>query len=161
MSAPLSEVSLPYGANDLKLTQYGDALGMVLGTVSVDLPYLQHLNFTEAEEFAELRGDDKLITTRGRGAQVNWDIEGGGISSKAWAVITGGSVIERGLEPYREIEIRKKATQKRPFFRIDGKIISACGSTVAVPTVISPQTSPMASSRQAPLLVSGCLCSMT
>jgi hypothetical protein len=130
MSAPLSEVSLPYGANDLKLTQYGDALGMVLGTVSVDLPYLQHLNFTEAEEFAELRGDDKLITTRGRGAQVNWDIEGGGISSKAWAVITGGSVIERGLEPYREIEIRKKATQKRPFFRIDGKIISDSGGDI-------------------------------
>ena len=130
MSAPLSEVSLPYGANDLKLTQYADALGMVLGNASVDLPYLQHLNFTEAEEFAELRGDDKLITTRGRGSQVNWDIEGGGISSKAWAVITGGSVIERGLEPYREIEIRKKATQKRPFFRIDGKIISDSGGDI-------------------------------
>lgn len=128
----LQDTALPYGANDLKLTQYDDALGMVLGTVSVDLPYLQHLNFTEAEEFQELRGDDKLITTRGRGSQVNWDIEGGGISSKAWATFTGGSVIERGLEPFREIEIRKRSTQARPYFRIDGKIISDSGGDVLV-----------------------------
>lgn len=128
----LQDTALPYGANDLKLTQYTDTLGMVLGATSVDLPYLQHLNFTEAEEFQELRGDDKLITTRGRGSQVNWDIEAGGISSQAWAVLTGGSVIERGLEPLREIEVRKRATQPRPYFRIDGKIISDSGGDVLV-----------------------------
>src|SRR5213596_1251302 len=101
MTAPVTD-GLPYGVRDLKLTGYTDALGMVLGPASVDLPYIQTLNFTEAEEFAELRGDDKLITTRGRGSMVNWDLESGGLPIAAWAVFTGGSVIERGLAPNRE-----------------------------------------------------------
>jgi hypothetical protein len=79
-----------------------------------------------------LRGDDKLITTRGRGSMVNWDLESGGLPIAAWAVFTGGSVIERGLEPDREIELQKKATQSRPWFRIDGKIISDSGGDVLV-----------------------------
>jgi hypothetical protein len=131
MTAPVAD-GLPYGVRDLKLTQYLDALGMVLGPTSVDLPYIQTLNFTEAEEFSELRGDDKLITTRGRGSMVNWDLESGGLPIAAWAVMTGGSVIERGLTPNREIELQKKATQTRPWFRIDGKIISDSGGDVLV-----------------------------
>lgn len=131
MTTPLAD-ALPYGVRDIKLTQYTDALGMVLGQTSVDLPYVQTLNFTEAEEFAELRGDDKLITTRGRGSMVNWDLESGGIASSAWAVFTGGSVVESGLAPNRVVELRKKATQARPWFRIDGKIISDSGGDVLV-----------------------------
>lgn len=123
---------LPYGVRDIKLTPYTDALGMVLGTTSVDLPYIQTLNFSEAEEFSELRGDDKLITTRGRGSMVNWDLESGGLPIHAWAVMTGGTVVERGLTPNREVELRKKATQARPWFRIDGKIISDSGGDVLV-----------------------------
>lgn len=131
MTAPVSD-GLPYGVRDLKLTEYIDDLGMVLGTQSVDLPYMQTLNFTEAEEFAELRGDDKLVTTRGRGSQVNWDLEAGGLSVPAWATFTGGSVIEDGLTPNRIIELQKKSTQSRPFFRIDGKMISDSGGDVLV-----------------------------
>lgn len=131
MTAPVAD-GLPYGVRDVKLTQYLDALGMVLGPSSVDLPYIQTLNFTEAEEFSELRGDDKLVTTRGRGSMVNWDLESGGLPIAAWAVMTGGSVIERGLTPDREIELQKKATQTRPWFRIDGKIISDSGGDVLV-----------------------------
>ena len=131
MTAPVTD-ALPYGARDLKLTQYTDAAGMVLGTTSVDLPYLQHLNFTEAEEFTELRGDDRVITTRGKGSNVNWDIEAGGISSACWAVLTGGSVVETGLTPNRIVELRKKATTSRPWFRADGKIISDSGGDILV-----------------------------
>ena len=131
MTAPVSD-GLPYGVRDIKLTQYEDALGMVLSDTSVDLPYIQTLNFSEAEEFSELRGDDKLITTRGRGSMVNWDLESGGLPIAAWAVMTGGTIIERGLTPNREIELQKKATQSRPWFRIDGKIISDSGGDVLV-----------------------------
>lgn len=131
VSAPVSD-ALPYGVRDIKLTQYSDALGTVLSTTSVDLPFIQTLNFSEAEEFSELRGDDKLITTRGRGAMVNWDLESGGLPIAAWAVITGGSVIEKGVSPNRIIELQKKATQARPWFRIDGKIISDSGGDVLV-----------------------------
>lgn len=131
MTAPVPD-GLPYGVRDIKLTQYTDAVGTTLDTTSVDLPYIQTLNFTEAEEFQELRGDDKVITTRGRGSQVNWSLEAGGISTAAWAVITGGSVTETGVTPDREIELRKKATTSRPFFRIDGRVISDSGGDVLV-----------------------------
>jgi hypothetical protein len=131
MTSPVP-TGLAYGCRDVKLTQYADATGTVLSPTSVDLPYIQHLNFTEAEEFAELRGDDKLITTRGKGSQVNWDLEAGGLEVAAWAVITGGDVIETGLTPNRVQEIRKRATQQRPWFRIDGKIISDSGGDVLV-----------------------------
>lgn len=131
MTAPVAD-ALPYGARDLKLTQYADAVGTVLGDTSVDLPYLQHLNFTEAEEFSELRGDDKLITTRGRGSQVNWDIEAGGMNSACWAIITGGSVVETGVTPNRIVELKKRASASRPYFRIDGKIISDSGGDILV-----------------------------
>ena len=131
MTAPVAD-ALPYGCRDIKLTQYQDALGMVLGTASVDLPYIQTLNFTEAEEFQELRGDDKLITTRGKGSSVNWDLESGGIAAAAWKVITGGDVVEVGVTPNRVVEIRKKATQARPWFRVDAKIISDSGGDILV-----------------------------
>ena len=128
---PVSD-ALPYGVRDIKLTQYTDAVGTELGETSVDLPYIQTLNFTEAEEFQELRGDDKVITTRGRGSQVNWSLEAGGISTAAWAVFTGGSVVETGTTPNRVSELRKKATTSRPFFRIDGRVISDSGGDVNV-----------------------------
>lgn len=131
MTAALSD-ALPYGCRDVKLTQYIDAAGMVLGTTSVDLPYAQTFNFTEAEEFAELRGDDKLITTRGRGSNVNWDLEAGGLAVKPWCVFSGGSVIESGLTPNRVVEVQKKGSNDRPWFRVDGRIISDSGGDILV-----------------------------
>lgn len=131
MTAPVSD-ALPYGVRDLKLTPYTDAVGTVLASTSVDLPYIQTLNFTEAEEFQELRGDDKVITTRGRGSQVNWSLEAGGLSTTAWAAITGGVVTETGTTPSRVVELRKKATTARPFFRTDGRIISDSGGDINV-----------------------------
>lgn len=131
MTSPVAD-ALPYGVRDCKLTEYVDAAGNVLGATSVDLPYMQTLSFSESEEFQELRGDDKLITTRGQGAQVDWDLEAGGMSTAVWAILTGGSVIETGLTPNRVIELRKKSTESRPYFRIDGKIISDSGGDILV-----------------------------
>lgn len=131
MTAPVAD-ALPYGIRDAKLTPYTDAQGNVLDNESIDLPNMQTLSFSESEEFAELRGDDRLITTRGQGSQVDWSLEAGGISIKAWAIMSGGTVIETGLTPNRKIILRKKATDTRPFFRIDGRIVSDSGGDVQV-----------------------------
>ena len=131
MTAPVSD-ALPYGVRDATLTQYTDSGGTVLSTTAVKLPYMQHLNFTEAEEFTELRGDDRLVTTRGKGSQVNGDIESGGLPIAIWAIITGGSVIATGLTPNRISELQKRATTTRPFWRVDGKIISDSGGDILV-----------------------------
>lgn len=129
MTAPMPE-SLPYGMRDLKVTPYADAIGSVLGSTSYDLPHMQTLTFGETEEYEELRGDDKLVATHGKGAQVEWDLEAGGISLKVWSILTGGQIIESGTTPNRKVIMRKRASDARPYFRIDGQVISDAGGDV-------------------------------
>ena len=131
MTAPVAD-ALPYGVRDIKLTPYSDSSGTVLSNASIDLPNIQTLSFSESEEFQELRGDDRLITTRGKGAQVDWSMEAGGLSLKAWSIMSGGTIIETGTTPNRKIIVRKKATDARPFFRIDGRVVSDSGGDVHV-----------------------------
>lgn len=129
MSAPLT-TALPYGIRDCKLTEYTDASGSLLSGSSVDLPNMQTFSFSETEEFNDLRGDDRLIATRGQGAMVEWELEAGGISFAAWAVMSGGQVIESGVAPNRKRVIRKKGTDQRKYFRCHGRAISDSGGDV-------------------------------
>ena len=131
MTAPM-QTALPYGIRDIKLTPYVDALGTVLGSTSVDLPYAQTMSFSEAENFEELRGDDKLITTHGQGAQVDLSLEAGGISLAAWKILTGGSLIESGLAPNRKVMLRKRSSDVRPFWKAEGQSISDSGGDLHV-----------------------------
>lgn len=126
MSAPL-QTSLPYGIRDVKLTPYTDALGTILGNASIDLPYMQTFSFSEAEEFTEMRGDDKLVTTHGQGANVDWSLEAGGISLQAWRLMSGGTLVEEGVAPARRIRLRKRGTDQRPYFKVEGQSISDSG----------------------------------
>lgn len=126
----MPDAALPYGVRDCKLTPYTDAGGTVLGGSSTDLPNMQTYSFTETEEFQELRGDDRVVTTRGQGAQVEWQLESGGISIKAWSIMSGGQVIESGLTPNRKITLRKFGSSNRPFFRVEGQAISDSGGDV-------------------------------
>lgn len=122
--------SLPYGLRDVKLTPYTDATCTTLASTSVDLPNSRTLSFAEAEEFQELRGDDKVITTRGRGANVDWDLEAGGLSFEALLVIAGGLLTSSGTTPNQIKTFKKKVTHARPFFQIEGQIISDSGGDV-------------------------------
>lgn len=122
--------ALPYGMRDVKITEYADAGGTVLGDVSLDLPNMQTFSWSETEEFQELRGDDKLVTVRGQGAQVDGSVEAGGISLAVWAVFTGGQIIEEGLTPNRRVILRKFATNSRRYFRAEGQAISDSGGDI-------------------------------
>ena len=95
--------TLPYGLRDVKVTPYTNST--TLGT-SVDLPASRTFSFEEGEDFEELRGDDKLIAMRGNGASVSWELESGGIS----------------LEAYK-----KKVTDSRPEFKVEGQAMSESG----------------------------------
>ena len=128
--APLPVTALPYGVRDCKITLYSDAAGTTLGSVSIDLPNMQTFSFSETEEFQELRGDDRVVTTRGQGAQVEWSIEAGGVALRVWAALSGGEIIESGTTPNRKVIIRKKSSDNRPFFRLEGQAISDSGGDV-------------------------------
>lgn len=122
--------ALPYGLHDVKITPYADEGGTVLGDTSYDLPHAQTFSFNETEEFQELRGDDRLVATHGNGAQVDWNLEAGGINLVIWSILTGGQLIASGLTPNREEIMRKRGTDVRPYFRVEGQVISESGGDI-------------------------------
>lgn len=122
--------ALPYGLRDVKITPYTDDGGTVLGTVSYDLPNAQTFTFNETEEYQELRGDDRLVATHGNGAQVDWSLEAGGISLPVWSIFTGGQMVVSGLTPNRVETLRKKGSDIRPYFRVEGQALSESGGDI-------------------------------
>jgi hypothetical protein len=115
---------LPYGLRDVKLTPISAA--GAYGTM-VDLPVSRTLSFTESEDFTDLRGDDSLVASRGSGPSVSWDLEAGGISLEAYAVIAGGTVTASGVTPNQKKSYTKTGDQSRPYFMIEGKSINDNG----------------------------------
>jgi hypothetical protein len=127
---PLTTIPLPYGLRDVKITPYSDAAGSTLAGTSIDFPYSRTFSFTEAEDFEELRGDDKVVTTRGKGASVSWELEGGGLSFEAVAAMYGGTVTTTGTTPAQVKTWKKKVTDVRPWFKVEGQSISDSGGDV-------------------------------
>lgn len=124
---PLTTIPLPYGLRDVKITPYTDAAATTLAGTSIDMPYGRTFSFSAAEDFEELRGDDKVITTRGKGEAVDWDLEGGGISLEACAAMYGGTVATSGTTPAQVKTLSKIVTATRPYFKIEGQAISDSG----------------------------------
>jgi len=120
----------PYGLRQLMLTPYVDAQGTILASTSYPMPVAMTMGFSETEQFDELRGDDVLVAVHGRGAQVDWSLEAGGLPIKCWSIISGGMVIESGVTPNRQVRMRKSADDQRPYFRADGRSVSDSGGNV-------------------------------
>lgn len=120
----LSSTALPYGLRDVKVTPIDQA--GTLGT-PIDLPNSRTFSFEENEEFEELRGDDKVVATRGQGASVGWELESGGISLEAYATINGGTVVEDGVTPDLKKTYTKLASDAKPRFQVEGQAISESG----------------------------------
>lgn len=117
--------ALPYGLRDVKLTAYTDAT--TLAASSIDLPNARTFSFEEAEEFNELRGDDKIVATVGQGPSVEWELESGGISLEAYQVLNGGTLTTSGVAPNTVTTYSKKTTDARPEFKVEGQAISESG----------------------------------
>lgn len=116
---------LPYGLRDVQLRAISAA--GVVSTTSVDLPVSRTLSFSETEDFEELRGDDKVEASHGSGPTVEWDLESGGISFEAYALLAGGTVTASGTTPALKKTYNKKVTNQRPYVQIEGQAISDNG----------------------------------
>lgn len=119
--------TLPFGLRDVKLCKYPDLLATSFGTSLIDLPNAQTFEFTENEDYTELRGDDKLVTSHGNGAQLDCSLESGGVSIDALQALNGGTIIETGVSPNQKKRYRKLTTDQRPFLTIIGQSISDSG----------------------------------
>lgn len=118
-----SAYALPYGLRDVKITPWTNG---TLGT-KTDLPNAQVFSFEEGEEFEELRGDDVVVAKRGSGPDVSWTLESGGISLEAYAIMNGGAVTVTGVTPSAIKSYRKKNTDSRPEFQVEGQAMSESG----------------------------------
>lgn len=118
----------PYGLHRVWLTPYTDTDGTILSTTSVRLPLARTLAFSETEAFDTLDGDDKAaVAIQGKGATVDGSLEAGGLDMMSWSLITGGQLIESGVEPNVKRVVRKKGSDQRPYFRVEGQVISNGG----------------------------------
>lgn len=117
--------ALPYGLRDVKVAPYTVLTGAV-GTM-VDLPNSQTLSFSEAEDYQELRGDDKVVAKRGSGPTIEWELEAGGISLEAYVVLNGGLLTTSGVTPNVKKTYSKKSTDARPSFWVEGQAMSESG----------------------------------
>jgi hypothetical protein len=120
---PLSTIPLPYGLSDVKVRP----LTVDVAGPSVDLPNARTFSFSEAEDFAELRGDDGLVAVHGKGPAVDWDLEGGGISLEAVKTMYGGTITTTGTTPAQVKKFSKVGTDVRPYFQVEGRAISDSG----------------------------------
>jgi hypothetical protein len=118
---------LPFGLRDVKLTRYTDATATALAASSIDLPNSRTFSFAEAEDFQELRGDDSLVATHGAGPIVNWSLEGGGVSLEAVQAMYGGTITTTGTTPNQVKRLRKLKNDVRPYFKVEGQMISDSG----------------------------------
>lgn len=128
----INDTALPYGLRDVKLLAYTTAAATVLGSTLVDLANSQTFSFTENEDFQQLRGDDVVVTTKGKGPSIGWDLEAGGLTIPAYALVAGGTVVDSGVTPNIKRTYTKLQTDSRPFFRAYGQSISDNGGDVHV-----------------------------
>jgi hypothetical protein len=122
---PIATKTLPFGMRQIRVTPLG--VGGDTPGASVSLPVSRKLTFSEAEDFSELRGDDVIQATHGAGPHVEWDLEAGGISLDAYAVIAGATVTQSGVTPNVIRVARKMETDARPYFKMEGRAINDNG----------------------------------
>jgi hypothetical protein len=118
--------ALPFGMRDTKVTPYTTSGATTLGT-GTDQPNARTLSFSESEDYEELRGDDKVVAIRGKGASVEWEMESGGIAVPAYKSMNGGTTVTTGVTPNQVTTYNKKVTDERPYFKGEGQSISDSG----------------------------------
>lgn len=94
------------------------------GTQYVALPAAQTLSFGERVVSDELVGNDAVSAVVSIADAVEWELEAGGISLEAYALMTGRTATESGTTPSRANTLRGRAQAAFPYFKIYGKAIS-------------------------------------
>src|SRR5690606_5756225 len=122
----LADYAIPFGLRQVKLVPLKDD-GNEDTTNAVFHPAARTSSFSETEGFETLEGDDRPVASHGAGPTVDWELEGGGISLKAWKVLAGGTTATSGTTPDAVNKYTKLNTESRPYFNVYGRAISDNG----------------------------------
>jgi hypothetical protein len=117
--------TLPFGLRDVKLYAV-DATGVRTGS-GIDLPVSRTFSFKETTSSEQLVGDDVIQGSHEYNSLVEWELEAGGYSFEAYAILSGATVTSTGTTPAQVKTLSKKNTDKRPYFEVEGQAISDSG----------------------------------
>jgi hypothetical protein len=107
----------PFGLRDIKLVSS-------TGT-QVDLPAAQTMKVTPRLKSGELSGDDSLKAVAAYVEAAEWEIEAGGITLAAYAVLTGKTVTISGSTPNAYSIMNVAAGDRMPYIKIYGQALGA------------------------------------
>jgi hypothetical protein len=116
---PLSGSVAPYGVRELKLVPTSGS--------AVTLPWAMMMKFKETTSTNELKGDDKVVASVTVLESVEWELEAGGISLEAYALMTGRTLTNAGTTPSQTQTMKGSAGDSFPYFKLYGKVIADTG----------------------------------
>lgn len=121
--------TLPFGLRDIRLYPLNAA-----GTrgTGVDLPVARTFSFKETVSAEQLVGDDIVQGSHDYNPMVEWELEAGGYSLEAYAILAGGTVTTSGTTPAAVKSFSKLTTNSRPYFEVEGQAISDSGGDLHV-----------------------------
>lgn len=117
---------------------YGDkpfglqAVKIVKGATVSTLPVAQTLKFKERVKSNELPGNDRIAAVNAIVEAVEWELEAGGISLEAYALMTGRTVEVDGVSPAETTTLTGNAGQVYPYFKIYGKVMGVDADDIHV-----------------------------
>ncbi len=110
----------PFGLREVKLVP------LPSGT-ALSLDIAQTLAFKEKVKGGQLEGDDKIIDVVSYATSAEWELEKGGISLEAYALMTGRTAVTSGTTPNRVTTMTAAAQQTFPWFKIYGRAVGGAG----------------------------------
>jgi hypothetical protein len=120
---------------------FGDAGTRIFGlrevklvgvSASISLNAAQTMTFKERVKSGELSGNDKTLATAASSDAVEWELEEGGISLAAYALLTGrAAVLDAGVGD-STLTLAAAAQVEFPYFKIYGKSVGDVGDDVHV-----------------------------
>lgn len=112
MSAP--NPGKPFGMNQIVVTD-------ITGTTQVPLPASRKMMCKERLKTGEFHGDDELQGVASFLEAVEWELEAGGISLEAWAIMTGRTLSTSGTSPNEVKTLTGEGASRLPYFKVYGK----------------------------------------
>ena len=92
----------------------------------------QTMTFKERVKSGELSGNDHTLAVVSFSDAVEWELEEGGISIEAYALMTGHTPTLAGTTPNQTLTLNADAMTAFPYFKIYGKSVGDAGDDVHV-----------------------------
>lgn len=85
------------------------------------LPAARTFAFSERIRSGEMSGEDKVLAVMAMSDVVEWQLEGGGVSLEAYALMTGRSATQSGTGSAEVVTLTGEGQEAFPYFQVYGK----------------------------------------